>query len=141
MGIKFRVALLLLLLAVAANAQEKPDAPKPKTDKVFWVGTTALAAAKTFDAIETASLLSRGGHENNPVFGQHPSPARLGLLNAAIFAGEVVMFRFTEHSRFGVVRWLGRGYISFTVAQHVRNGACDAGVNTQSPITQNCGVF
>ena len=54
----FRGLLVVLLLAISLHAQEKPDAPKPKTDSVFWIGTAALAAAKTFDATGTRSLLN-----------------------------------------------------------------------------------
>lgn len=133
---------MLLLLVVPALAQELPDAPKPKHDrKVFWIGTAALAAGKTYDAIETRSLLDRGGWENDPLFGRHPSSAKLGLVNAAIFAGEATLFHFTERSKHKAVRWLGRGYIALSVAQHVRDGSCDAGVDTRSPAAQNCRAF
>lgn len=93
--------MILLLLAVAANAQEKPDIqkPKPHRDTVFWLGTAALAASKTFDATETRSLLNRGGWENNRLFGRHPSPAKLTGVNAGIFAAQSTAFYFTERSR------------------------------------------
>src|SRR5690242_13287181 len=106
------ILAVILLFAIPCFAQEKPDMPKPNR-KPFIAGTVALAAAKTYDAIETQRLLDRGGHENDPIFGQHPSPAKLGLINAAIFAGEVALFHFTERSKHKPIRWLGRGYIGF----------------------------
>lgn len=136
---KPRAVLILLLLAVPANAQEKPEAPKPKPHSatVFWLGTAALAASKTFDATETRSLLDRGGHENNPVFGRHPSPAKQGLINAAFFAGQTFLFYKTEHSRHKWLRWTGRAYLTFTAEEHYRLGVCNAGINTQAPM-RNC---
>jgi hypothetical protein len=38
--------LLALMLCRPAHAQEKPDAPKRKTDKAFWISAASLAAAK-----------------------------------------------------------------------------------------------
>lgn len=140
MGLGVLVGIFLaLMFCQPAQAQEKPNNPKPKTDKVFWVGTVALAAAKTFDATETRTLLDRGGHENNPAFGRHPSAARQAGINAAFFAGQTVLFHFTEHSRNRYVRWLGRGYIAFTIEQHFRAGVCNAGISTQGPL-RNCQV-
>jgi len=72
------------------------------------------AAAKTFDATETR--------------------------NGAIFAGETFLFYKTEHSKNKAVRWLGCGYITFTVAQHVRYRVCDAGINAQG-VARNCSTF
>ena len=130
--------LALLLFAAATPAQEKPDRPKPKADRAFWIGTAGLAAAKIFDAIETRKLLDRGGWENDPVYGLHPSPARQAGVNAAFFAGQVTLFYFTERSKRRWVRWTGRTFIGLTVASHVRFGACDASINTHSPQIQNC---
>jgi hypothetical protein len=141
-----RLAPLFLLLVfwLPTHAQEKPqlpDAPKPKTDRIFWIGTAALAAAKTFDAAETRSLLDRGGAEGNVLYGRFPSPVKQGLINAAIFAGEVTLFHFTERSKHNWIRWAGRAYITFTVGDHFRAGACNAGLNTHSPTAQGCTPF
>ena len=38
-----------------------------QTHKTFWLGTAALAASKTFDTIETRSLLDCGEWENDSV--------------------------------------------------------------------------
>jgi len=124
------------ILAVVGIIHAPVESPKPN-GKVFWLGAAALAAAKTYDAAETQALLDRGGYERNPLYGAHPSPARLGLFMGAMFFGEALLFRMTERSKHKPVRWLGRGYITFTVAEHLRSGACDAGISMQGPI-QNC---
>ena len=142
------IALLLaLFLCSTVRAQGLPDAPKAKVEgapvpkrsnKIFWLGTAALAASKTFDAVTTRRLLDNGGHENNPVFGRHPSPAKLGLVNAAFFAGETFLYYKTERSERRWLRWIGRAAIAFTVEEHVRMGACNAGLPPPSPLPQNC---
>lgn len=145
-----RMKLLILGIAVApafalpSLAQTQParilaESPKPN-GKIFWLGTAALAAAKTYDAVETQALLNRGGAESDPLYGRHPSPARLGLVMGATLFGEALLFRLTERSKYKQVRWLGRGYITFTVAQHLRYGACDAGLNTHGP-ARSCHTF
>jgi hypothetical protein len=87
---------------------------------------------------EPSKLLDRGGRENNPIFGSHPSPGKLAGINAGIFAGEVILFRYTEHSKRKWLRWIGRGYITYAVEEHYRLGACNAGINTLSTTVQNC---
>ena len=123
------LVLCLFLMAVTTPAQEKPDAPKPKHDsKIFWLGSAALAAANTFDAVETRAALNRGAYESNPIFGRYPSPAKQGIINAAVFAGQVLVFRTTERSKHAWVRWTGRALVSFATEEHVRYGLCDKGV-------------
>ena len=128
----------MLLFAGIASAQEKPDCPKPKADKTFWIGTVALAGAKTFDAIETRQLLDRGGWENNPVYGRHPSPAKQAGVNAAFFAGEATLFYFTEHSKRRWVRWTGRAFLTHDIAEHSFLAACNAGIDMRALRVQNC---
>jgi hypothetical protein len=94
--------------------------------RVFFIGVSALAAARTFDAIETRRVLDRGGSENNPVFGRRPSPTRQGLINVAFFAGESFLFYKTERSNKWYLRWAGRINLSFTTEEHLRYGACGA---------------
>ena len=128
--------VLLLFLTYPMYAQEKPEAPKPN-HRVFIVGTAALAAAKTYDAITTAQLLERGGFETDPVFGRHPSTARLAGINAAFFVGQAMAFRFTEKSKHPWIRWIGRGYISYAVAGHIHNGVCNSSIGANS--FKRCG--
>lgn len=146
--------LALLLLAGVASAQEqhrtftvpspaqepfKLEAPKPKTDrKVFFAGISLLAVSKTADAITTRQLLDRGGHENNPIFGPHPSPAKQSLINLGIFGAQATAFYLTEHNRHAWVRWTGRALIGHFIVEHSRLAACNAGIDTRSPRVQNC---
>ena len=135
------LALLGLLFCSQSLAQEKPEAPKPKTDrKVFIVGTALLAASKTADAITTRQLLDRGGWENNPILGRHPSSARLTGFASAQFAAQALAFHFTERSRKPWVRWLGRAYIGFTIEEHARLAACNASIDVHAQ-SQNCRPF
>lgn len=130
----FRRLLVVLLLSVPLHAQEKPDAPKPKHDrKVFIIGTTLLAASKTADAITTRQVLDRYGlraSENDPVFGRHPSPAKQAGVNAAFFAGQVLLFHYTERSHHRWVKWLGRANIGFAIEEHTRLAACNASLSS-----------
>lgn len=136
-----QVFLALLLFAGVASAQEKPEAPKPKTDrKVFIAGVSLLAASKTADAVISGQLPNCGSVEQNPLFGRHPSPAKQAGLNAGIFAGEVVAFHFTERSRKPWLRWLGRVGIGAQIEEHVRAFAHNAGLHTIQTGPQGCRV-
>lgn len=131
--------LLFLLFAGVASAQEKPEAPKPKTDrKIFFAGVSLLAASKAADAITTRQLLDRGGWENNPVFGKHPSPAKQAGINLAFFAGQTAGFYFTERTKHAWVRWTGRAFLGAEAADHVKLAVCNARIDPRSPTVQNC---
>jgi hypothetical protein len=125
-----RLFALVFLFAFPCFAQGNktfPEAPKLHFNRrVFFIGVSALAAARTFDVIETRRVLDRGGSENNPVFGRNPSPTKQGLINAAFFAGESFLFYKTEHSNKRYLRWAGRLNLSFTTEEHLRYGACGA---------------
>ena len=130
---------LAALLCVSALAQEKPDAPKPKHDrKEFIVGTALLAASKRADAITTRQLLDRGGWENNPVFGRHPSPAKQSLINLGFFVAQPGVFYLTERNRHSWVRWAGRAFIGHAIFEHSLMAACNSGLNPQGTQIQKC---
>jgi hypothetical protein len=121
------VALLFASPCFAQGTKILPQAPKSHFNRrVFFIGISALAAARTFDAIETRRVLDRGGSENNPFFGPHPSPRKQGLITAGFFAGESFLFYKTERSNKRYLRWLGRLNLSFTTGEHLRYGACGA---------------
>ncbi len=86
----FRRLLVVLLLAVSLHAQETHKIAKvPQFNRrLFIAGVSLLAASKTADAITTRQLLDRGGWENNPLFGRHPSPAKHAGINLGIFAAQ-----------------------------------------------------
>ena len=162
------VFLILLLVCSTAHAQEKPccssnicaaqhhdslpEAPKPKPEslvvesrdyhssKVFWLGTALLAASNTADGITTRQVLDRGGQELNPMFGRHPSPARQAGIDAALFAVQVIAFHFTERSRYKPVRWAGRLFIAYQIADYTRAAACNSqiGAGIQFNPHQRC---
>ena len=140
--IRSAVLFAVFAFAIPLYAQQKPlpDAPKPNK-KVFVAGVSLLAAAKAADAITTRQLLDRGGWENNPAFGRHPSPAKQAGINAGIFAAQSFAFYLTERNRHAWVRWTGRALLATATEEHARLAACNAGLNTHSPVVQSCNPF
>ena len=130
--------LLLFASITCAQAKPLPAAPNPN-GKIFAAGISLLAAAKTADAITTRQLLDRGGWENDPVFGRHPSPTKQAGINLAFFAGESAVFYLTEHNRHAWIRWTGRAILAYSIVEHSQAAACNAGINTHVPGVQNCG--
>ncbi|HLZ93171.1 MAG TPA: hypothetical protein VKQ28_15795 [Candidatus Acidoferrum sp.] len=121
------IAVLFASPCFAQETKTLPQAPKLHFNRrVFFIGVSALAAARTFDAIETRRVLDRGGYENNPFFGCHPSSAKQGLITAAFFAGESFLFYKSERSNKRYLRWAGRINLSFTTEEHLRYAACGA---------------
>jgi hypothetical protein len=101
-------------------------------------GVSLLAASQAADAITTRQLLGRGGWENNPLFGRHPSPAKQAGINLAFFAGESAVFYLTEHNRHAWIRWTGRAFLAHAVIEHSYLAGCNAGINTHAPEAHNC---
>ena len=135
---KILAVVLLLVYPIPAHAQKAlPDSPKPNKP-VFFVGTSLLAAAKTADAWSTRNALDGGAWENNPVFGRYPSNARLAAVNAAFFSGEMALFFKTEHSHHAAIRWAGRAYVGFVIANHAQLAACNLEVHPLTGRKQNC---
>ena len=94
--------------------------------RVFFCGLVALGAAKAYDAVTTRSTLERGGWENNPVYGRHPSVGRQAIVNATFFTGESALFYATEHSHRRWMRWTGRIALTFSIEENLRLGACNS---------------
>ena len=109
--------------------------------KAFIAEVSLLAAAKSADAITTRQLLDRGGWENNPVFGRHPSPGKQAGINAGIFAAQSAALYFTERSRHSWIRWTGRAFLAHAIEEHARLAACNAGIDTRSPAITHCEPF
>ena len=102
--------------------------------RFFVAGVSLLSSAKTADAITTRRNLDQGGWENNPVFGRHPSPAKQAGINLAVFVAQAGAFYLTEHSRHSWIRWTGRALLATATEEHARLAACNAGINTRSPV-------
>ena len=132
--------LALLFIASPCFSQSLPEAPKPNR-RIFLAGTALLGAAKAADVWTTKDLLARGGWENNPTVGSHPSTPHLAGHAAAIFGAQSTAFYFTEHNRWSWVRWIGRAYIGLAIEEHARLAACNASINVQSFHVQNCHSF
>jgi len=120
-----RILVLLLCFSLVAclNAQEVPEAPKPKTRRLFfYVGAGALAGAATYDWKTTSELIHRGGWEKNSswAIGRRPSDAQIGAFGSAWTSAEVAGFRLTEQSRRWWIRWAGRAYVAWAVQEHIR---------------------
>lgn len=133
------LSFAILLASFGSAAQNLPEKPEPKFNKaVFAIGVSLLGASTTADNITTRQLLDRGGWENNPTLGYHPSlPRQIGV-GTAIFAGQVAAFDFTEHNRHAWVRWTGRAYLALVIANHVRFAVCNSKINTKAPIAHSC---
>jgi hypothetical protein len=122
------IVALLLLFAFPVHAQspvpEKslPDAPQPKpfNKKIFWTGVSLLAASNVADMKTTDSVLHGGGVEYDPLFGTHPSRARLWGESTAFFAAGSVGFYFSEHSRHRWIRWTGRAVMVTAIELHIQ---------------------
>jgi len=92
-------------------------------------GVPLLAASNVADAITTRQLLNRGGWENNPIFGKHPSPAKQAGINLGVFGAQAGLFYVTEHNRHAWVRWTGRAFLAHSVIEHSQAAVCNAGIN------------
>ena len=112
--VPFHIVKSLILLDAKANDEPAvPVAQEPKpairvphfNRKAFIAEVSLLGAAKTADAITTRQLLDRGGHENNPIFGSHPSPGTQAGINLGIFTAQSGALYLTEHSRRSWIRW------------------------------------
>lgn len=128
----------VVLLVAATVHTHKVVGPPRFNRRTFIVGTSLLAAAQSADAISTQRLLNRGGWENDPLFGRHPSSARLASINVGIFGVRVGVFYLTEHSHRAWVRWAGRAFIGGAIVSHARLAACNEGINTRSVGVRNC---
>ena len=164
---KWQAELLCLVALVAGGARGQevaanlPEMPEPKVEtarptvsvpvrphndihrfdkRVFWSMTGALAASQIADTLTTESVINHGGHEQNPIFGQHPVPVPYAMTNLGIFAAQVGIFYLTEHSKHPSIRWTGRAFITAVTVNHAHLAACNASINPHDP-TQKCSGF
>lgn len=127
--------IILALCAVGSFGQSYLiEAPKPKpiverpkpvlgrtTDKKFWLTVGILAASDAADSITTRRALDRGSYETNPLYGTHPSNARMIAVGGAYFAAEVVLAyelkRFSRKHKWA--RWMWAVEPSFQTERHI----------------------
>ena len=127
--------LAFFLICSCAWADERPDAPKPKTDRVmdrrYFAVLGVLAAAKAADGLTTSEAAWPGCRETNPILGPNPSNARIAGLAVTSFAVEAgtafLLKRFGHHHKWARFLWLGEP--SFQVLRHAQAAMHDAGLN------------
>lgn len=128
--------------AVPVAQEPKPATRVPHFNRKAFIAEVSLfGAAKTADAITTRQVLDRGGWENNPIFGRHPSPAKQAGINLGIFAAQSGALYLTEHSRRSWIRRSGRDLLVHAVVEHAHLAACNASIDMGSPRVQNCKPF
>jgi hypothetical protein len=118
--IRKRLAIALLLLALPMVANELPSAPPPRVaadvprqktaDKKFWVVTGILGAAAAADHFTTSQHLDTPWfHETDPLYGIHPTNARLASVGACFYGGQVavayILKKYGEHHRWAKHLW------------------------------------
>ena len=104
--------------------EPKPALCVPHYGRKTLIAEVSLFAAgpsKSADANTTRRLLDRGGWENNPIFGRHPSPAKQAGINLGIFGAQAGLLYVTEYNRRAWVRWGGRAFIGHAVFEHSRS--------------------
>lgn len=122
------------------SGEPRPDVFRP--DRRIWLsGAIALGAATAADQWTTRRNLDRGGVEFNPLYGSRPSIGRQAGTAAAIFAGELVIFRLTEKSHDAGVRWLGRGFAALVIAGETTAAACNASITIGHGSRERCTTF
>lgn len=115
-----------------AQTAVKPQLKKPArqfNSKAYTLEVGLLGASRMADAITTRRLLNNGGLERNPIFGQRPSAARQGAINAGFFVLDVGVLWLTEHSRHRAIRWMGRSWAGLETQQETKFALCNSGLN------------
>jgi hypothetical protein len=94
---RVKTLLLWVCLASPVCANELPEAPiakvpvkEPVIDHKFIVSMALLGGAAAADYTTTSALLTKGwAYERDPLYGRHPSNARLAGEGAAFYAAEI----------------------------------------------------
>ena len=108
----------------APVAIEQP-APPPSHAPIHWA-IVGLAVGQTADAVTTSRALDRGGTvEGNPLYGKHPSTARVFATKAAIIGPVAYLLhrQFPKHPRATTVAaWLLGGLGATVAVSNSRQG-------------------
>ena len=119
------------LLAIPCPAQQvhKIASPPRFNRRAFLAEASVLAASQTADAITTRQNLNRGGIETNHVYGSRPSPGIEAGINLGFFAADTGILYLTGHSRHRLIRWAGRAFVAYEIADHAQAAACNASLD------------
>ena len=75
--------------------------------------------------ITTRHMLDRGWWETNPIFGRHPTNARLAATSGAYFGAEVagayLLKRYGQHHKWARVFWIAEP--TYQIQEHIRFAA------------------
>lgn len=76
--------MLALFLALAVPASARPHPLRwIRAHKVQMAADALMVAASALDIASTRASLGKGNYESNPLYGRHPSLARLWAVKAA----------------------------------------------------------
>ena len=77
-------------------------------NRARWAGGAAALGAGIFDAHTTTELIAAGGFERNPIYGSHPTAARLYGTNIGVVVGAWILTDWLRHRLPGSERALDR---------------------------------
>jgi hypothetical protein len=101
-------------------------------NRARWAAAAAALGAGIFDAHTTTQLLMAGGAEQNPIYGSHPSAARLYGTNIGTVVGAWILTDWLRHRLPDQSRTLERNmFLSELGATGVHIGA---GVSNQTAL-------
>lgn len=91
--------------------------PRPKNATRIWLAETfVLGGLYASDATLTANRATTTPEGHSFFYGRQPSPQRISLQIGGLFALQSLTLHFTEHSRHKWIRWAGRAWFGFSVA-------------------------
>ncbi len=77
------------------EVQSKPE----DWNRARWAGAAAALGAGVFDAHTTIELVKAGGAEQNPLYGSHPTAARLYSTNVGTVLAAWILTDWLRHRR------------------------------------------
>jgi hypothetical protein len=77
-------------------------------NRARWAGAAAALGAGIFDARTTTQLIAAGGAEQNPIYGSHPTAARLYGTNVGTVLGAWILTDWLRRRRPDASRTLDR---------------------------------
>jgi hypothetical protein len=103
-------------------------------NRARWAGAAAALGAGIFDAHTTTQVIMAGGFEQNPIYGSHPSAARLYGTNIGTVVGAWILTDWLRHRLPGSSRTIERNmFFSELAATAVHVGA---GIHNEAVLGQ-----